>query len=240
MSTTKLLAILFSVAGLAVQASAAPVLTGVVLFNTTETGSYDSSGGAWNTLGGDAVLNLYVQDANSNWLNGGDSAGTSLGVEMLPGIYYFNLFGEPGIESASGYIGVNLFFDNWETPEIMGFNYTGSIEAPWANSGPTLDLNASGTVNGSNALHFHRGGVIATMTEFIWNPPSVRIGDFVEGFNNTPNGTGDYYGTITVEVISNPEPGTWMMMAGALLALGFGRKFRPTGKDLSSSESSRG
>ncbi|MFN0167831.1 MAG: hypothetical protein ACKV22_15495 [Bryobacteraceae bacterium] len=227
MSITKLLFVLLSIAGIAARASAAPVLTGVVLFNATETGDHDYTGVAWNTVGGDAVFNLYVQDSNSNWLNAGDGAGTGLNIELTPGIYHLSIFGEPGVESENGFVGVNLFFDNWATPEISAFNYTGSIEAPFANGGVTLDLNATGTVNGANALHFHRSGVVATMSEFIWNPPSVRIGDFVEGFNNVPNYRGgDFYGSMTIEVIANPEPGTWMMVTGALVVLGFRRRFR--------------
>ncbi len=217
--------------GLASVASAAPVLTGAVLFNATGTGAYDVSGVAWNTLGGDAAHNLYFQDTTPAFLNSGNGAGTSLSIDLTPGSYFLNVFGRPGGDPVSGFVGLNLFFDGATvTPDISAFNAIDGAGAPTATAGSTLALNAATATPGSGTLSFTRSGNTITLSTFLWNRPSTVFGDVVGPFATVPDGANDYWGTLRLDVTGGtpgpvPEPGTLLLIGGALVVAALRRRF---------------
>lgn len=217
--------------GLMNPASAAPVLTGGVLFNATAAGAYDASGVRWNTLGGDNLFNLYFRNAVTNtWANSGNTVGsTALNVTMNPGSYIFNIFGEPGVVPAQGSVGLNLFFDGLTAPSISTRNAINGLGLPVANgSASTLQVDGNTLVPGANTLTFTQGGMIVTLSAFSWSSPTSNpnFGNVVSSFNNVPstNGSVDFWGAVRLDVqavTAIPEPGTWSLMlcAGLLGAL---------------------
>ncbi|MFN0169354.1 MAG: PEP-CTERM sorting domain-containing protein [Bryobacteraceae bacterium] len=216
-----------AVVGLGSVATAAPVLTGAVLFNATATGAYDASGVAWNTLGGDLYFNLYFQDTVPAFINSGNGAGVALSVDLTPGSYFFNFFGSPGLDPVNGFVGLNLFFDGaTTTPDISAFNTIDGGGAPTANSASTLRLDGAATP-GSGTLSFTRFGNTVTLSTFLWNRSSGVFGDVVSPFGNAPDGENDYWGTVRLDVTGAavPEPGTFLLIGAALVALGLRRRF---------------
>ncbi len=210
--------------GILIPAKAAPVLTGGVLFNATPAGAYDGSGVRWNTLGGDGLFNLYFQDAVSlAWVNSGNTvASTALNVTLSPGAYTYNIFGEPGLVPAQGYVGLNLFFNGVSAvPSISAVNVFGGVGSPSPNaSSSTLQLNGISTVPGANTLSFTQAGLLVTLSVFSWNR-SDTFANVVSGFNNVPSGNGsiDFLGAVRLDVREQsseiPEPASWSLVLGA-------------------------
>lgn len=197
--------------------SQATTLFGVVNLST------DFSGNAvgdqvWNTVGGDGLYNLYL-DEGSGFVNTGDGAGASVNILLTPGVHTFSIYGEPGLSSTNW--GLNLFFNgNASTPGISARNLQGAAAAlAVANGGSTFALDGTTSVAGANTLTFIDGGTIVTLTGYSWNLPASA--DLVSGFDTTPSGNADFFGSFTLEVTSDiPEPAAWQagLLGLAMLA----------------------
>src|SRR5689334_14830446 len=127
----------------------ATTLTGLVNFSADAAGNF-SGGQVWNTLGGDAPFNLYVE-TGSGFVNHGTAALASINLALVPGVQTFAIWGQPG--GPNLFERPNLFFNgNNATPGISATNNTISAGAGVTpNRGSTLTL-AGAAVAGANTV----------------------------------------------------------------------------------------
>ena len=189
------------------------------MFSTDSTGT-PFLGHVWNTQGSDGPWNLYLRDpSTSAWVNSGNGAGASISVPITPGSYNFSLDAEYSFVTL-GYIGLGLFFDGAPAPGI-------SVYIP-VNGGPVLPISSGIIVRdmagqlivpsaGTDTYNVP-GDVSVHLTGFSW---ALSEGtDNVGAYDNTPSGSPDYIGTLSLDAESlAPEPSTLPLAGGALLAL---------------------
>ena len=205
---------------------AQPTLTGGIVYAT------DSSGGAnkamyWNTLGGDAVWNLYVKDS-AGFINSGNGGGASLNYSLNPGIHTFSFHSQPNGTQNSDYLGLNLFLDtNNANPAISVFasRYDGGGYFPpfYANSNLNTRTLTGAGAPASGSLSYTSGNYIVTLTDYHVADWTVSPANLVGTFNNVPSGSNDFQGQFTLDVAVAPEPvsSTLFIVGGA--TLGFRR-----------------
>jgi len=201
----------------------ATTLTGLVNFSADAAGNF-SGGQVWNTLGGDAPFNLYV-DNGGGFINHGNAALASINLALVPGVQTFAIWGQPGAPNL--FEGLNLFFNGANgTPGISAKNNTNSSGAGVTpNSGSTLTL-AAAAVAGANTLVFVDGTTTVTLTAYSWNTPGQNTVDRVQGYDDTPGGGADFVGSFTLNVVNAavPEPATALLLIPALGALALLKK----------------
>jgi hypothetical protein len=202
-------------------------LTGTVEFSTSSTGAFNRVD-IWNTDGN--TYNLYVTTPNTGinggFLNPGSQA--NINFNLTPGTYQFYMFGSPGNNQL--YYGLNLFFNgNTSNPAISVFaplNTSSSSPAPsfTANSNAfTGALGNIGYVQGSSSLVYTSGTYTVTLKDYSWSSPSVYGLDRVTTFNSVPDGTSDYVGSFTLQVV--PLPGAvWLLGSGLFGLIGIRRR----------------
>ena len=159
--------------------ASATSLTGVSVTAAAPNGNSIVPG--WNTLGGDSVNNLYLQDGTA-WVNSGNGSAAALNLPLVTGNYMFTLHGEYRVQS-TGYYLINLFFD--------GNNETPGITALWSNRDNTLVADGGRTSNlglsiefpGANTLIYHDAQSIVTLTAFNFGNSTQNL---VRDYDNTP------------------------------------------------------
>lgn len=211
-------------------------LTGASVYDITANGQYIGHG--WDTTGGNGAYNLYLMtgadDANG-FINSGDGAATSINRDLPQNDtynFYFRSDGG-GFDWPTANVGLNLFFNgNVDQPGIsafVAFNTAQPNLRAFDNGG--LGITNLNVVPSANSLSFTSGSTRINLTNFFLNdyrnPTAVVIPrDLVGGLDNRANGVSDYSGTITLQVLSVPEPESWAMMGLGLALLAFAAKRR--------------
>ena len=200
----------------------ATTLTGAGIIGTDASGN--TTGNFWNTLGGDGFYNLYLE--NGGFLNNGDGDGARININLAPGSYTFNVFGDSG---GGNRFGLNLFFNGDDTtPRISVFGPVDSTSfAP--NAGVTRQLNGSG-IAGANTDTFVDGANTVTLVGYTLNSPVAT--DLIGPLNNAPNGIAEFTGSFSLRVTGPdpaeaPEPASMMLLgSGLALLLAGSRRLR--------------
>jgi len=185
-------------------ASAQPVLTGAIAFETDNTGL--AVGGYFNTVGGDYGWNLYVIQGppGGAFVNSGNAASTSISIPLPPGTYTITM--QSGHFQTQSYRGLNLFFGGEEiTPSISVFEANGVTGGqPDGNATRTLDGEDVGNP-GANTLVANVSGYRVRLSNFRAQT-SGTASDRVSSLDNAPDGTDDDIITFTLEVDPAPIP----------------------------------
>jgi hypothetical protein len=183
-------------------------LTGASDFGTSATGATNVQQayeyGFNNTIGGDQWWNLWMAlDPNASLpINGPADSQAGIAIPLMAGHsykYYVFASGVPGY--GTGYVGWNLFFDgSVSTPNISVFGPVASLNAV-PNSSDVLSL-AGDPAPGSGSSFYAADGVIALLTEVIWDGLQTPPGNVAQPFVFSPNPDGDpsSYGSFTVRV----------------------------------------
>lgn len=221
-------AIRAGVVAVSLLAAAAPAmaqgsLTGVTIYSTTSTGSFNGSN-YWNTVPGDFAFNVFLTNSlGGSFLN---SAGT-LSVPLTLGTNTFYVYGDPG--NALSFFGIDAFANGGTTPFLSGFagaNGTGTVgtNAGLSTFGitPVTVAGAPGSVAGG-PLSTTIDGFQYTLTSFSFNTTG-QFGDLVGPQTVGANGTNDYLGQFVitvapVNVAVTPEPSTVALTASGLLGI---------------------
>jgi hypothetical protein len=197
-------------------------LTGAIQFSTNSTGGA-SGGQDWNTLGGDAVYDLWLAlnpDATSP-VNGPSDAQAAIDISLEAGHgYKFYIFGQPG--ASTGFNGLNLFFEgNNSAPGISVFGATDSPSF-LPDSSTTFTLQGT-SVAGAGSVAYSSGGVTVVLVGYDWNSPATPPGDVCQSKEFSPGDGPDFYGSFTLRVFPaaslslspvSGSPGTKLTIAG--------------------------
>jgi hypothetical protein len=175
------------------------------------TGNFDNAD-IWNTNGGDTQFNVYVAPGalpGGSFLNSGNGSGVSLNIPLPPGVYTFSLFGEPGV--VRPFFAINIFFNGVSAnPGISALvPVDGSSFTPNAGANTislTFDPFNVFFVPGANTVIFNDGSTAVTLTAFSWFQPSAVSINRVQGFNESPGGSADFVGEITLTVVALATP----------------------------------
>lgn len=208
-----------AVAALTIAAPAhAQILTDIVLFRVDGSGNSVFEG--WHTRGNDSISNLYLFNGASK-INTGNGAGVSIALDLsVPGTYTYTFAAENANANTNTELGINFFFGGLQTPAIsaLGVNGTGTFVAN-GNTTNRPDPPFS-SVAGANTLFTTLSGRTVTVTDFRYNTNSGL--NLVQSYDDTPGGTTDTTGTITLTVAPTvvPEAGTLALLLPALGVLG--------------------
>lgn len=206
----------------ATPALAQGTLSDITVYSTTSSGAFNFSD-YYNTRTGDFVYNIYVSTTanGSNVLNPSATLSTPLAL----GTNTFYLFGDPG--SRPDFYGFNLFLDGGTTPFISGYAATNggtvlSNQGQVTFEGTRVGINPPLTVQGAGTT-FAANGFLYTLTDFSFNT-TQQFGDIASPLVLGPNGSADYFGTISISVAPItvgvvPEPSTVVLMASGLLGV---------------------
>ncbi len=192
-------AVLISMSLLAPAARAGTTLTGVMLYNSSDTlgGNYASGGGGWEAPCTTGIGNMWLLTSS------GECPATSMSIDIsAPGTYDFTYFTDRPLGLAE-YAGLELFFDSSSLPEITAYIATPTSTGLIAPS--TSDRFCAGYTGctATGGLEFVDGALTVTLTEFT----------VVSGANWT--------GDISLNVTSTvPEPASVALVPVGFLAMG--------------------
>lgn len=208
--------------GFAAPDARATVLSGMMQFTSNAMGGANGAG-QWNTQGGDGISNLWILNPYSLpgvfFVNGPADANAGISITLTPGLYVFDIYGEPGAGgNPDNWATLNLFFNgNTVNPGITAMRST--VFPPVGAIGTTL---SSGTLSlagapttGAGSLVFNDGMHNVVISEY-WFAQSGQpiFADIGGEFTETPNGVGDFVGRVELTVTAVPAPG-----AAALLGM---------------------
>lgn len=199
----------------------ATVLSGMMQFTSNAMGGANG-GGTWNTQGGDGISNLWILNPYGlpgvfN-VNGPADANAGISVSLTPGLFVFDIYGDPGVGNPNNWATLNLFFNgNTVNPGITAMRST--VFPPVGAFGSTLSsgtLSLAGTpTTGAGSLVFNDGMHNVVITEYWFAQSGTQLfADIGSAFVETPNGIGDFVGRVELTVTAVPAPG-----AAALLGM---------------------
>ena len=222
--------------------AAAATISDLTVFSTNAEGNNWNSL-IWNTQGRDPAtglpdapnrFNLYVSTspdlANPVFINSGnDPATASVSIDLLPGTYFFTLFGESAFTPlpADQHFVTNIYFNGSQaSPGISGL--TGPSCPGVCAAGHPNGLDIFGTAGHPEAgtLSWTDGALEVVLAEFTWITDQRGIDEvWPHWANHFPyddgSGTPDFFGTMRLEVTAAPEPGLAVLVlfgaAGAVL-----------------------
>lgn len=216
--------------GVALPHAEATVLSGMIQYSSNAMGSANGAG-QWNTQAGDALPNLWVLNPYGPpgifFVNGPADANAGISVTLTPGIYTFDIYGEPGADP-NNFAAANLFFNgNTTNPGITAMRTTGvppaGVIGSTLSSG-TLALDGTPTT-GAGSLTFNDGVHNVQLTEYWWAQSGTSIFvDIGSEFTETPNGVGDFVGRVELTVTAVPTPGAAIATAIGMITLGARRR----------------
>lgn len=195
----------------------AQTLSAITQFSADASGAF-SGGQAWNTRGGDAVYNLYVEKDTPPLLNSGNAAGASISVPLVPGTYTYYLYAEQGGLPSFPYAGVNLFFDGQSVPGISAYAPVDTSGGSPNGSASTADLDGN-AIAGANTLTATVGGMTVTLSNFLFTSLGSGSPDVVSAFNNAPSGATDFVASFTLTVRAATPPAPVPAQSGPMIAL---------------------
>jgi len=216
--------------------AAAATITDLTVFSTNADGNNWNSL-IWNTQGRDPAtglpdapnrFNLYVSTSpdlgNPVFINSGNDPSTaSVSIDLLPGTYFFTLFGESAFTPlpAEQHFVTNLYFNgNQAAPGISGLNgplCPGVCAAGHPNG---LDIFGNAGHPEAGTLAWTDGALQIVLTEFTWITDRAGVDQvWAHWANHFPydngSGTPDFFGTMRLEVTAAPEPGmTFLLLTG--------------------------
>ena len=213
-----ILASLLGIVGASAPDARATVLSGMMQFTSNAMGGANG-GGAWNTQGGDGVSNLWVLNPYGlpgvfN-VNGPADANAGISITLTPGLFVFDIYGEPGTDP-NNWATLNLFFNgNTVNPGITAMRST--VFPPVGAFGSTLSsgtLSLAGTpTTGAGSLVFNDGMHNVVITEYWFAQSGSQLfADIGSAFAETPNGIGDFVGRVELTVTAVPAPGAAAML----------------------------
>jgi hypothetical protein len=219
------------------QWSNATTLSGLVEATTSTTGSYIADQ-RWSTQGNGSIVDLFVIGSSNistgTFINGPSDSQAAISITLTPGTYKFSFLGGGGVDPNNTNSGLNIYFDgSTSTPGISVFGpVQSSATVPSFSpdgASATEGFNLA-TVPGANSIIYSDGQNQVTLTSYSWALPSVnnvdRVGQPNVGFSSVgPDGSPDWVGQITLNVVAVPEPGTGGLLAAGSLAL-LGQLFR--------------
>jgi hypothetical protein len=219
------------------QASSATTLSGLVEATTSTTGSFIADQ-RWSTQGNGSIVDLFVIGSTNisagAFVNGPSDSQAAISITLTPGTYKFSFLGGGGVDPNNTNSGLNIYFDgSTSTPGISVFGpVQSSATVPSFSpdgASATEGFNLA-TVPGANSIIYSDGANQVTLTSYSWALPSVNNVDRVSqpnvGFSSVgPDGSPDWVGQITLNVVAVPEPGTGGLLAAGSLAL-LGQLFR--------------
>lgn len=199
-------------------ASAQGTLTGATVYSTTSSGAFDSQD-FYNTTAGDFAYNLYFSTTadGSVILN----PGATLSTPLTLGSNTYYLFGDPGRTPA--YYGFNLFLDGGTTPFLSGYvTANGGVVLSNAGQSSFVGVNDPITLPAAGTT-YEANGYFYTLTGFAFNTTGGTV-DVASPLALGPNGSPDYFGSISinvaaVNVTTTPEPATIVLTASGLLGV---------------------
>jgi hypothetical protein len=207
----------------ATPALAQGTLTGVTIYSTGSTGSFNGSN-YWNTVPGDFAYNVFLTNSlGGSFLN---TAGT-LSAPLALGANTFYVYGDPG--TPLSFFGINAFAGGSTSPLLSGFAAANGSGTVSSNAGlstfglaPVSTAGTPGTVIGG-PLSTTIDGFQYTLTYFSFNTTG-QFGDLVGRETVGPDGVNDYLGqfVITVAPVTvsvTPEPSTVALTASGLLGV---------------------
>lgn len=197
MKITRTLTILVAASLLPMTAHAQLTLSGITLFSATANGT-QSGLSLWNTRGGDFIYNVYLFTntvASPAFLNTGNTdASLNPNLDLAPGshLIYFSAETEP-----SGYLGLNLYFNNDPTNRITAVvPIDGSNNYSVVPAGVTT-YGLNGSEPSSGRLFFTIGNHTVSLTDFRVFLPRVNL---VGGYAAAPDLGLDTTGSFTLKV----------------------------------------
>lgn len=212
---------LLCLAGIGAVTVSAAAISGMVVYSADSTGAVSGTQ-FWNTLGFDSNPNLYVQ-VNGVLQNPGNGAGTSLNVNLSPGIYSYSYCGD-GLtgQVTPAFFGVSIFMDGNNTTPAFTFFWQSGISNPTVLPTSALSRNVpGGFVGGAGGGPYVSGNTTVTILSVpTWqnkNLDKVSVFDSVAG--DCPQ---DYCGIpASLMVVSQtiPEPGTLALVTLGLVTL---------------------
>jgi hypothetical protein len=209
--------------------NAASTLTEVSFYGADNTGMFEG-GTYWDSIGTNGAWNTYLFTGSTSspiWQTSGDNENIAPNYEFTLGE---NILYVAADTTFSGYLGINLFFDdNLTYNRITAFVPTDNSTSFQVVAGSVTPTYGYGwgtpyTFPSSGSLSYTANGQIVTLTGF-----EVISGfDGVSAFNNVSNGDADTVAQLTFTVTAVPEPSTYVGLMG-LATLGmvlFRKRFR--------------